>query len=96
LLGQVVVVVEISCVELGAEVETTVVAYELTREDVKVSGQTVVETAVLSVTTATLLWRTGQCSSHGGQPRTVTNEVIYAVEVETAGNRSTTTTLVRV
>lgn len=71
-------------------------SYELIREDVMVSGQTVVKTAVLSVTTATLLWRTGQSVTHGGQPRMVTKEVSYAVEVETAGYRSTTTTLVRV
>lgn len=76
--------------------ETTSVSYELSREDVRVSGQTVVETAVLSVTTATLLCRTGQAVSHGGQPRMVTKEVAYAVEVETAGQRSTTTTLVKV
>lgn len=81
---------------VGAKVETTSVSYELNREDVRVSGQTVVETAVLSVTTATLLWRTGHLVSHGGQPRMVTKEVAYAVEVDTAGNRSTTTTLVRV
>jgi hypothetical protein len=74
-LGQVVVVVDRLSVVLGAVVDTTVVAYELIREDVKVSGQTVVEMAVLRVTTAMLLWRTGQFSSHGGQPRTVTNEV---------------------
>jgi hypothetical protein len=74
-VGQVVVVVESSCVKLGADVEITVVAYELTRDDVNVSGQTVVETAVFSVTTATLLWRTGHSFSHGGHPRIVTNEV---------------------
>lgn len=96
--GQVVVVVEMVGRNggVGAWVETTSVSYELIREDVMVSGQTVVETAVLSVTIATLLWRTGQLISHGGQPRMVTKEVSYAVEVETAGNRSTTTMLVRV
>lgn len=92
--AQVVVVVEMASGELGAEVETTVVLYSLSREDVKVSGQTVVETAVLSVMTATLLCRTGQFSSHGGQPRIVTLEVSQTYEVETAGNRSTTTILV--
>ncbi|QDS77914.1 hypothetical protein FKW77_000876 [Venturia effusa] len=96
--GQVVVVVETVGKNggVGAGVETTSVSNELSRDDVKVSGQTVVWTAVLRVTTATLLCLTGHLVSHGGQPSIVTMEVRYAVEVDSAGNRSTTTTLVMV
>jgi len=62
---------------------------------VRVRGQTVVERAVVAVTTATL-WRTGQSNSQGGQPSTVRYWVAYAVDVETAGITSTTTIVVAV
>jgi hypothetical protein len=88
----VIVVVERGWSRFAIIDERTVVLNSLSRVELNVSGQTVVDTAVVAVTTATgaLLWRTGQLVSHGGQPRTVTSWVWYAVEVEIAGMTSTT------
>lgn len=52
-------------------------------------GQTVVETGITEVVT-------GQSVTPGPQSRTVTYEVLYAVDTETAGNSCTTATLVTV
>jgi hypothetical protein len=68
----------------------TVVVIEVVRVEDRVRGQTVVETAVIAVTT----WvdRAGHSVTDSAQLRIVTSEVSYTVEVKTAGTISRTTT----
>ena len=61
------------------------VVNSLVKTDVRVSGQTVVETASVDVTTATVWLVRGQLVTSAGQLKTVTSLVAKTVEVESAG-----------
>ena len=65
----------------------------LMRDETSVTGQTVVDRAIVAVTTATDVSRRGQFVISGPQLRTVTARVAQTVEVDTAGTYSTTTML---
>ena len=75
-----------------APLELRVVMMPLVETDVTVSGQTVVESGMTEVTIE--VEEAGQFVTDDGQPSTVTYCVEYAVEMDTAGNSSTT--LIRV
>lgn len=78
--------------EIGETVGYQGVVTSLVREDVKVTGHTVVETGMTEVTTE-VDW-VGQSLMLLGQLMTVTSSVAKTVEVVTAGKTSTKTTLV--
>lgn len=63
------------------------------RDEVRVTGQRVVEMATVAVTIATGGDRSGQSVTVGWQLYTVLTCVVYTVEVEIAGMTSTRTTV---